>query len=80
MKNQFRTIHPDMTVLDVISRFRETEHIFRNYDEQAGTCICCNALFDTIRGLTDRFNLDLTELLDRLETTVNARKEKTPIR
>jgi hypothetical protein len=28
MKNQFRTIHPDMTVLDVISRFRETEHIF----------------------------------------------------
>ncbi|MBN2515286.1 MAG: hypothetical protein JXC33_04565 [Deltaproteobacteria bacterium] len=80
MKNQFRTIHPDMTVLDVINRFRETEHIFRKYDEQAGTCICCNALFETIRALSERFNLDLTRLLNELEAAVDARTEKTPIR
>jgi hypothetical protein len=73
MKNQSGKIHPDMTVLDVISQFRNTEHIFRKYDEQAGTCICCNALFKTIRELTERYNLDLEEILNKLEATVNIR-------
>jgi len=80
VKHKTGKIHPDMTILDVISHFRETEHIFREYDKHAGTCICCNALFDTIRELSERYNLDLIELLGKLEATVNARTEKTPIR
>ena len=44
-------IIPDMTVLDVVSTYRETEDVFRRYDNQAGECICCNALFDTLQGV-----------------------------
>jgi len=34
-------IDPEMTVLDVVSRWRETEAVFKRYDARAGECICC---------------------------------------
>ncbi|MCF8063079.1 MAG: hypothetical protein K9M82_11220 [Deltaproteobacteria bacterium] len=39
-------IHPDMSILDIVSRYRRTEQVFRRYDRQAGVCLCCRALFD----------------------------------
>jgi len=40
-----RCITPNMTVLEVIDRYRNTESVFKKYDEQAGICICCQSLF-----------------------------------
>ena len=62
-----RHILPEMTVLDVVSRYRGSEAIFKNYDEQAGICICCQALFKTLREVAEKYSLDLEKLLRELE-------------
>ena len=56
-------IEPGMTILDVVSRYRETEHIFKQYDEAAGVCLCCQALFDPLEDVADRYGLDLKHLM-----------------
>jgi hypothetical protein len=62
-----RRITPDMTILDVIDRYRNTEAVFRKYDEQAGICLCCQALFETIREVAEKYGLNLHHLLSDLE-------------
>lgn len=64
------SISPEMTVLDVISRFRKTEDVFKKYDKTAGECICCQALFDPLRKVAAKYGLDLEKLLDDLESVV----------
>lgn len=61
------TILPDMSVLDVLSRYRQTERVFRRYDEQAGVCLCCRALFDPLGKVARRYGLDLDGLIADLE-------------
>ena len=60
-------ITPEMTVLEVICRHRETEKVFRNYDTAAGVCLCCQALFDSLEELARKYGLDLERLLAALE-------------
>jgi hypothetical protein len=59
-------ITPDMTLLDVVSRYRSTEPVFRRYDEQAGECLLCQALFETVKGVAGKYHLNLDRLLDDL--------------
>ena len=70
-----RSIGADMTVLDVLSRFRETEGVFKKYDTAVGECICCQALFDPLRNVAAMYGLDLEKLLDDLESVVSERTE-----
>jgi hypothetical protein len=63
-------VEPEMTVLDIISAHRETEAVFRSYGEAAGECICCNALFETLKEMTNRYGLDLEEVLTDLKNSV----------
>lgn len=62
-----KSIHAGMTVLDVVSKYRETEAVFRQYDQQAGACICCEALFEPIKDIAAKYGLDLEGLLADLE-------------
>ena len=62
-------ITPDMSVLDVLSLCRDTEDVFRSYDDAAGECICCNALFETLRDVAEKYNLDLEQLINDLRAT-----------
>lgn len=64
-------ISPEMTVLDIISKHRETEAVFKHYDEKAGECICCRALFDTVGDVAQRYGLDLAELMVDLENVID---------
>jgi hypothetical protein len=73
-KKEADRIHPDMTVLDVVSRFRQTEAVFKKYDQQAGVCICCEALFEPLRDVSAKYSLDLKELLSELESAVDDRE------
>jgi|GEM_PF-1608877 len=57
------SIGPEMTVLDIVSRYRHTEAVFKKYDEQAGECICCQALFESLKDVAARYGLDLEKLL-----------------
>ncbi len=63
-------IGPEMTVLDVVSAYRGTEAVFQRYDQRAGECICCNALFETLRDVARRYGLDLEDLLADLKSEV----------
>ena len=64
-------ISPEMTVLEVIHRHRQAETVFKKYDEQAGACICCQALFDTLEEIAGKYNLGLKGLLLELEAVAN---------
>jgi len=69
----------DMTVLDVLSRYSETEAVFRRYDALAGECICCRALFDTLEKMASKYDLDLEELMSKLRNTAQQLYKKTTI-
>jgi hypothetical protein len=60
-------ITADMTVLDTVASWKETQAVFQRYDALAGECICCNALFETIGDMAQKYGLDLDGLLVDLE-------------
>jgi hypothetical protein len=73
-------ISPDMTILEVLYRFRQTEQVFRRYDAAAGVCLCCQALFDSLEEVAQKYGPDLKRLLDDLDETASAmRLPYTPI-
>ncbi|MBW2646734.1 MAG: hypothetical protein JRE23_11235 [Deltaproteobacteria bacterium] len=74
MSKEEGRIHPEMTVIDTITRYRETEKVFKKFDKKAGVCICCEALFDTIRVVSEKFNLELDSLLSELKTAAGTQK------
>lgn len=65
-------VAPDMSVLDVVSKHRMTESIFKKYDEIAGECICCQSLFETIEAVAEKYRLNLDELINDLEDAIAA--------
>lgn len=62
-------ITEDMTVLDIVSLYPETESIFKSYDSLAGECICCRMLFASLRETADTYNLDLNRLIAELNAS-----------
>jgi pyrrolidone-carboxylate peptidase len=64
-------IHSEMTVLEIVHSYKKTENVFRKYDKKAGTCICCNALFETLEKVTEKYKLDMKELIRDLEAEIN---------
>ncbi len=70
MSDQSRHLDPSLSVLDVVSKYRAAEAIFKAYDVLAGECICCQALFDSLETVAARYNLDLKKLLRDLERAI----------
>ncbi|MBU2550613.1 MAG: hypothetical protein KKB20_19550 [Proteobacteria bacterium] len=60
-------IEPSMSVLDVVSRYRSTEAVFKRYDEQAGECICCQALFERLDAVAEKYGLNPEKLIEDLQ-------------
>ncbi len=75
INNDCRSITPDMTVLDVVSRYRETEKVFKKFDKRLGICICCEALFEPLENVSKRYNIDIEELIHDLNQILNNKKE-----
>ena len=65
-------ITPDMQVLEVIHQYRSTEAVFKEYEAVAGACICCEALFETVEGAAEKYDLDLNRLLEDLNARAGA--------
>ena len=74
-ENKSFCIEPRMTVLDIVHRYRSTEAVFKRWDSKAGECICCQALFDTVQQVVDRYGLDLDQLMAELNAV--ARKSNS---
>ena len=60
-----------MTLLDVVHEHRATEDVFRARDEQAGECLLCKALFETVADAAARYGLDLDALLGDLNAVIS---------
>ncbi len=60
-------ISSDMILLDILSHWPATEPVFRRYDEQAGVCICCNCLFDTVTDVAAKYSLDSDVFLSEIQ-------------
>jgi hypothetical protein len=59
-------VTPRMTLLEIMSRWRSSEEIFKSYESQAGTCLRCHALFDTLEEAALTYHLDLEKFLSDL--------------
>lgn len=66
-----RRIAPNMTVLEVMDRYRNTESVFKKYDEQTGVCICCQSLFETLKDVSEKYRLNLEQILSDLESAIS---------
>ena len=69
-RREGRKIRPDMTILDVVERHPRTEAVFKKYDRQAGVCLCCQALFESLREMAEKYNLNLKMLLENLHAAL----------
>jgi len=72
LSDEKKSVHGDMTVLDVVSKYRQTEDVFKKYDEKAGECICCQALFETLKDVAEKYKLDLEKLVADLESAAHS--------
>ena len=68
--NKHPKIDPEMTVLQVVSIYRETESVFKRFDKHIGECICCNYLFETLGMMAQKTDLDLETLIRDLEGAI----------
>jgi hypothetical protein len=59
-----------MTLLDVVHAHPATEPVFRSRDGQAGVCLLCAALFETVESVAVTYGLDLDTLLADLNRAV----------
>ena len=59
-------IDPGMTILDVVAQYGQTESVFKQYDEKAGVCLCCQALFEPLKDVAEKYGLDLKQLITDL--------------
>ena len=66
--NKKVNISRDMTVLDIVSSCEDTVDIFKSYDEQAGECICCTSLFETLDKVAEKYGIELNKLLNDLNS------------
>jgi hypothetical protein len=66
-----RIITPGMTMIDIISRYRETEVICKRLEEETGACVCCKGLFLPLREAAKRFGFDPGTALTDLNAAVD---------
>lgn len=69
-------IEPGMTVLDIVSKYSATQDVFKRWDARAGACICCNALFESLGTVAEKYNLDLSALVHDLKKAAGNYKER----
>lgn len=60
-------ITPEMTIVEVLSQYRQTEEVFRRYEREAQGCLLCHALFDSLAEAATKYGLDLDRLLEDLQ-------------
>jgi hypothetical protein len=51
-------------LLSVVEKYPATQAVFEAYETQAGECICCNALFQTIEEVAAKYSLSLETFLE----------------
>ncbi len=63
-------ITPETTVLELVEYYPETEAVFERYTKRIGICICCECLFCSLKEVVKRYELNLDELMARLNSAI----------
>ncbi len=63
-------VTPETVVLDIISTHRQTEELFKQLEEETGTCICCQGLFLSVRDAAQQFGFDMESTIANLNETI----------
>ncbi len=66
------TLTPQMTLLEIMYRWRASERVFQAYEGQAGVCLRCQALFETLEDVARKYRLDLQAIMHDLETLIRS--------
>ncbi|WP_462324650.1 hypothetical protein [Desulfoplanes sp.] len=53
-------------ILEIVAAHKTTEPVFRKYDQLAGECVLCNALFETLETMAARYGLDVDDVLQQV--------------
>ena len=56
-----------MSLLEIVETNPCSEEIIRQYDGEAGSCLLCNNLFDSLEDVARTYSLELTQILAKLE-------------
>lgn len=56
----------EMTILDIVEKYPETESVFREYDSVAGICLLCHKLFDPLDTIAREYGISPDILLEKL--------------
>jgi len=72
-------ITPEMTLIEVLYQYRQTEEVFRRYEGEAQGCLLCHALFDTLAEAAAKYKLDMDRLLKDLRESISGDLEKSRI-
>ena len=59
-------INPNMSLLQIVELSPQSEEVFHQYDNEAGCCLLCNNLFDSLEEVARNYSLDLKQILARL--------------
>ncbi len=63
-------IAKEMTILDIVEQYPKAEDIFRSYDQLVGKCVLCNNLFDSLDNFAIQNNIDLKDLINKIELLI----------
>ena len=63
-------ITKEMTVLEIIGKYPETEDVFRDYDDIVGKRVLCNCLFDTTNKISEDYKSNLDVLPDKINRAI----------
>jgi hypothetical protein len=59
-------ITPNMSLLQIVELSPRAEEVLHQYDDEAGCCLLCNNLFDSLEEVAKVYSLDLNEILAKL--------------
>jgi hypothetical protein len=71
------TITPETSVMELVEHHPETEAVFERYTKRIGICICCECLFCSLKDVSLRYELDLDELMARLNNAIKLDLKET---
>ena len=69
------TVTPEWTVLDIISRHRETEKVFKDLEVETGHCICCQGLFLPLNEAAVEFGFEVEPVMTKIERVLGSAKK-----
>lgn len=53
----------EMTLLDFVETYPDLEDAIRSYDQEAGVCLLCQALFSTLEEIQATYGIQMHDLI-----------------